>query len=158
MDRLLAAFNNPPKSTAVLQESGTQFRFYRGYMYVMPSSIGKETEAHPVIDWQNLNQPIDLYQHKIRVDATHKLRELLSNEQQNGVRLAAKPHVVNPKALQGHSLNLKKWLQEMGIPPWRRQATQPKSARVEYRERIVALSSRCPRQFWSLAEIFSLSR
>jgi len=130
MDRLLAAFNNPPKSTAVLQESGTQFRFYRGYMYVMPSSIGKETEAHPVIDWQNLNQPIDLYQHKIRVDATHKLRELLSNEQQNGVRLAAKPHVVNPKALQGHSLNLKKWLQEMGIPPWRRQAlpllTMPK--------------------------------
>ena len=128
MERLLSAFGNPPKSTAVLQESGTQFRFYKGYMYVMPSQ--EEAEANPVIDWQNLNQPIDLYEHKIRVDATHKLRELLSNERQNSVRLAAKPYVVNPKALQGHSLNLKKWLQEMGIPPWRRQTlpllTMPK--------------------------------
>ena len=128
MDRLVAAFSNPPSSTAVLQESGTQFRFYRGYMYVMPSQ--EEVEASPVIDWQNLNNPIDLYQRKIRVDATHKLRELLSSQRQNGVRLAARTQVVNPKALQGHSLNLKKWLQEMGIPPWRRQTlpllTMPK--------------------------------
>jgi tRNA(Ile)-lysidine synthetase-like protein len=36
--------------------------------------------------------------------------------------LAAKPEVSNPKSLQGHSLNLKKWMQEIGIPPWRRQA------------------------------------
>ena len=130
MDRILSAFSNPPKSTAVLQESGTQFRFYKGYMYVMPSRNEDETMAHPAVDWQNLNQPIDLYHHKIRVDATHKLRELITSERQSGVRLAAKPHVVNPKALQGHSLNLKKWLQEMGIPPWRRQAlpllTMPK--------------------------------
>lgn len=119
LERLLLAFNNPPASTAVLQEGGTQFRFYRGYMYVMPAQ--EEVEATPVIDWQNLDQPIDLYQRKIRVDATHKLRELLSKERQNGVRVTAKAQVVNPKALQGHSLNLKKWLQEIGIPPWRRQ-------------------------------------
>ncbi|NNC98560.1 MAG: tRNA lysidine(34) synthetase TilS [Gammaproteobacteria bacterium] len=34
--------------------------------------------------------------------------------------MASRTHLTNPKALQGHSLNLKKWLQEIGIPPWRR--------------------------------------
>lgn len=120
MQRLLLAFANPPASTTVLQESGTQFRFYKGFMYVMPSQ--QEAQVNPVIDWENLNQPIDLYQQKIRVDATHKLRELLSSQSQNSVRVAARNQVVNPKALQGHSLNMKKWLQDIGIPPWRRQA------------------------------------
>jgi tRNA(Ile)-lysidine synthase len=121
MQRLLAAFASPPNSTAVLQEAGSQFRFYRGFMYVMPAQ--DETQSFTTIDWQNIDKPVDLYHHKIRVDATSKLRELLFSHRRASLRLAAKPEVLNPKALQGHSLNLKKWLQEIGIPPWRRQVT-----------------------------------
>lgn len=120
LQQLLEAFAEPPASTAVLQESGCQFRFYRGFMYVMPAL--KEPEFFVAIDWNNINQPIDLYQHKIRVDATSKLRELCSSHSARNLRLAARSNVTNPKALQGHSLNLKKWLQEIGIPPWRRQS------------------------------------
>jgi len=120
MQQLLAAFEQPPVSTAVLQESGCQFRFYRGFMYVMPALQQAETFA--AIDWRNIDQPIDLYQHKIRVDATSKLRELFHSNSTANLRVTARSHVTNPKALQGHSLNLKKWLQEIGIPPWRRQS------------------------------------
>ncbi|MFT5572147.1 MAG: tRNA(Ile)-lysidine synthase [Cryomorphaceae bacterium] len=120
MQRLLTAFVSPPNSTAVLQEAGSQFRFYRGFMYVMPAQ--DETQSFATIDWQNVDKPVDLYQRKIRVDATSKLRELLFSHSRSNLRLAAKPEVINPKALQGHSLNLKKWLQEIGVPPWRRQA------------------------------------
>lgn len=120
LQKLLAAFASPPPSTAVLQEAGSQFRFYHGFMYVMPEPQASETFA--AIDWRNVDQPVDIYQHKIRVDATRKLRELLTSHRHASLRLAAKPEVVNPKALQGHSLNLKKWFQEIGVPPWRRQA------------------------------------
>ena len=120
MQGLQAAFESPPNSTAVLQESGSQFRFYRGFMYVMP--VQQEGHSFAAIDWSNVNQPVDLYQHRIRVDATSKLRELLTSHRQTHLRLVAKAEVLNPKALQGHSLNLKKWLQEIGIPPWRRQS------------------------------------
>lgn len=120
LQKLLQAFESPPNSTAILQEAGSQFRFYRGFMYVMPAQ--EEAQAFAAIDWRNVDQPVDLYQQRIRVDATSKLRELLYSHRQDHLRLAAKSHVTNPKALQGHSLNLKKWLQEMGIPPWRRQA------------------------------------
>ena len=119
MKQLLNAFINPPASTAVFQEDGTQFRFYHGFMYVMPAL--EEPAPFTAINW-NIDKPVDLYQHKIRVDATNKLRELYRQQRQASVRLAARTHVKNPKALQGHSLNLKKWLQDIGIPPWRRQA------------------------------------
>lgn len=120
MDSLMAAFLSPPTSTAVLQESGCQFRFYRGFMYVMPAQ--DKAQDFAAIDWRNVDQPVDLYQQKIRVDATSKLRELLYSHSQSHLRLVSRPNVSNPKALQGHSLNLKKWLQEMGVPPWRRHA------------------------------------
>ena len=118
--KLLDAFANKPSSTTVIQESGCQFRFYQGYMYVMPAL----EEALPIkaIDWRNLDQPIGLYEEKIRVDATTQLRELVRDRHANGLTLSSKLDVENPKALQGHSLNLKKWLQEVGIPPWRRSA------------------------------------
>lgn len=120
LDELLETFKNPPLGTAILQEKGCQFRFYRGFMYVMP--VLEEKQNFPTIDWRNIDQPIDLYKNKIRIDATEKLRELYNSQQYGRLRLAARPQVANPKALQGHTLNLKKWLQEMGIPPWRRQA------------------------------------
>jgi len=125
LDQLLSAFRNPPASTAVLQEDGFQFRFYRGYMYAMPAI--KDEQLFSTINWRDIDQPLDLYKDKIRVDATDKLRALLHSTQFRssprgvGLKLSSRPHVANPKALQGHSLNLKKWLQEMGIPPWRRQ-------------------------------------
>ena len=58
------------------------------------------------------------------LNATNKLRNLVEDRAPSlaAVRLSSRPNVLNPKALQGHSLNLKKWLQEAGIPPWRRQA------------------------------------
>lgn len=119
MTSLLNAFIQPTNSTAVIQEDGTQFRFYRGFVYVMPAL--QEPKPFTAINW-NIDQPVDLYQQKIRVDATVKLRELFNQQRRASVRLAAKTSVNNPKALQGHSLNLKKWLQDIGIPPWRRQS------------------------------------
>ncbi|MEM7358725.1 MAG: tRNA lysidine(34) synthetase TilS [Pseudomonadota bacterium] len=125
LDQLLQAFKSPPASTAILQEDGFQFRFYRGFMYAMPALT--EAEPCPSIDWKNINQPVDLYRNKLRVDATDKLRNLYHTHQRlrsqaGGFRFASRSYLSNPKALQGHSLNLKKWLQEMDIPPWRRQA------------------------------------
>lgn len=120
LEDLLRAFVSSPSVTMVLQEAGSQFRFYQGYMYVMPAL--EPSESSPTIDWQNINQPIELYQSKVRLDATNKLRDLLQNRDASMVRLSSRMNVSNPKALQGHSLNLKKWLQEAGVPPWRRQA------------------------------------
>ena len=120
LDQLLTSFESPPSSTAVLQEDGCQFRFYRGYLYVMPAI--NEAEPLLTIDWRDIDQPVDLYANKIRVDATEKLRNLYHSHGVCSLALTSKAYVDNPKAIQGHSLNLKKWLQEMGIPPWRRQA------------------------------------
>lgn len=121
LGELLTAFGSIPKSTMLLQENGCQFRFYQGFMYVMP--VLDETPAMPCIDWHNVDQPLDLYENKIQVDATSKLHSLLKNRQPSpSVVLSSRANVINPKALQGHSLNLKKWLQESGVPPWRRQA------------------------------------
>lgn len=120
LQQLLEVFKSNPSSTTILQEGGSQFRFYHGYMYVMPAF--KESQPAARINWQNIDQPVGLYQEKLRVDATSKLRELVSHRRPQGVTLSCKSFVSNPKALQGHSLNLKKWLQEIGIPPWRRQA------------------------------------
>lgn len=120
LQTLVRAIDVPPASTAVMQEGGQQFRFYAGYMYVMPAI--KETPSFGVVDWRNVSQPLDIYASQLRVDATSKLRSLVSSESQAIIRLAEKAHIENPKALQGHSLNLKKWMNEIGIPPWRRQA------------------------------------
>lgn len=118
--KLILAVSEPPTSTAVLQESGCQFRFYRGYMYVMQAS--NLDQSFTSVTWQNPSQPVGLFQNKLRLDSTTKLRELISLNTKAELRLVSKSDVINPKALQGHSLNLKKWMQEIGIPPWRRQA------------------------------------
>lgn len=119
LNQLLAAIIEPPTSTAILQEGGKQFRFFRGFMYVMPSQVDVPTLG--VVDWRNVAQPLDIFQSKWRLDATNKLRELAAA---NGaqVRLVERSHLNSPKALQGHTLNIKKWMQEMAVPPWRRQA------------------------------------
>ena len=119
LDDLLTTFVSEPSVTMVLQETGSQFRFYQGYMYVMPAV--EQADSVPSIDWRNIDQPIELYQSKVRLDATNKLRDLLLSQDASTVRLSSRMNVSNPKALQGHSLNLKKWLQEAGVPPWRRQ-------------------------------------
>lgn len=117
---LLLAITEPPTSTAVFQEAGQQFRFYKGFMYVMPAH--EVEHAFSTIDWQNPEQPVDLFQNQLRVDSTAKLRNLVLNEQAASLKLAARSELNNPKALQGHSLNLKKWMQDIGVPPWRRQS------------------------------------
>jgi len=119
LERILGAIQSPPPSTAVLQESGCQFRFYQGFMFVMPAD--SEVHSFSAVDWLNVEQPLGLFQNRIRIDSTRKLRELVSSQRNSNVRLVARPEVFNPRALQGHSLNLKKWLQDIGIPPWRRQ-------------------------------------
>lgn len=118
--QILEAFINPPKSTAVLQESGVQFRFYKGYMYVM--SAIDQIDSDMSIHWKDVYKPIDLFEKEIRVDSTRKLRELYDSNNRSDVRLSSRNGLTNPKALQGHSLNLKKWLQDIGVPPWRRSA------------------------------------
>lgn len=117
---LLNAIAHPPSSTAVLQEGGKQFRFYRGFMYVMPAEV--TAQGVGVLDWANISQPIDIFQSRWRLDSTLKLRELASSKRGAQVRLVERAHLNNPKALHGHTLNLKKWMQEMAIPPWRRQS------------------------------------
>lgn len=116
---ILAAIDTPPNPTAVLQEEGFQFRFYKGFMYVMPAAYTEP--VFDTIDWQNPAQPLGLYRDQIRVGAKPKLRELVNAHKPDALRLSAREHVCNPQALQGHSLNLKKWLQDVGVPPWRRQ-------------------------------------
>ncbi len=117
---LMLAIDEPPTSTAVLQEGGQQFRFYKGFMYVMPA---REPEPpFTTVDWSNLEQPIGLFHNKLRVDSTQKLRELVLHERAANLKLAARAQLSNPQALQGHSLNLKKWMQDIGVPPWRRQS------------------------------------
>jgi tRNA(Ile)-lysidine synthase len=118
--RLLLAISEPPASTAVLQECGSQFRFYKGYMYVMAATTARQTFSS--VSWQNLEQPLALFENKLMIGSTDKLRELVLSHKKSRLRLAAKPEVSNPKALQGHSLNLRKWMQDIGVPPWRRQA------------------------------------
>jgi tRNA(Ile)-lysidine synthase len=120
MSDLLVMFDDNPASTTVLQEDNWQFRFYHGYMYVMPA-LDAEFDCI-TLEWQNLDQPLDIYDRMVRVDATNKLRELIHARQPRHVRLVSRHELDNPKALQGHSLNLKKWFQEIGVPPWRRQA------------------------------------
>jgi len=120
MVQLLEAFINPPTSTAVLQESGFQFRFYRGFMYVMPAL--EKAQSVRSVDWRNVEQPIDLVEQRVRLGSTDKLRDLCSSATLSNLRVTSRNDVNNPKALQGHSLNLKKWLQDIGIPPWRRTA------------------------------------
>ena len=118
--KLLHAVSEPPASTAVLQEGGRQFRFYKGFMYVMPAQQGQQDFCS--VSWQNLEKPLGLFENKLQVGSTQKLRELIFSNQKARLRLVSKPEVSNPKALQGHSLNLKKWMQDIGVPPWRRQA------------------------------------
>lgn len=118
--QLLEAFLNPPSSTTVLQESGIQFRFYKGFMYVMPAM--DKLEKSLSIHWKDVHKPIDLYEMKMMVGSTRKLRDLYDSSDQSDVRLTSRNGLSNPKALQGHSLNLKKWLQDIGVPPWRRSA------------------------------------
>jgi tRNA(Ile)-lysidine synthase len=120
LGRLLLAISQPPASTAVLQEGGRQFRFYKGYMYVMTAKATPQEFSS--ISWQNVDQPLGLFDNKLMVGSTHKLRELVFSDKKSRVRLAPKSELCNPKALQGHSLNLKKWMQDIGVPPWRRQA------------------------------------
>jgi len=117
---LLDAIEIPPASTAVLQEGGKQFRFYKGFMYVMPSKV--EAPQFGTLDWRDVFQPIDLYQSRWRLDATSKLRDLAASRRGVSVRLVERAQLDNPKALHGRSLNVKKWMQEMSIPPWRRQS------------------------------------
>ncbi|MFT4630707.1 MAG: tRNA(Ile)-lysidine synthase [Arenicella sp.] len=124
LNQLLSAFESPPLGAAVLQEGGFQFRFYRGFMYAMPALLNDDSFS--TIDWSNIDQPIDLYKNRIRLDATDKLRALFHSGRYGSprgasLRLVSRAKIENPKALQGHSLNLKNWLQDMGIPPWRRQ-------------------------------------
>lgn len=117
---LLEAIANPPSSTAVLQEGGKQFRFYRGFMYVMPAEA--IAQGVGILNWTDVALPIDIFQSRWRLDATHKLRELALSKRGAQVRLVERAHLENPKALHGHTLNLKKWMQEQAIPPWRRQS------------------------------------
>ncbi len=120
MTQLLQAIDTPPSSTAVLQEGGKQFRFYRGFMYVMSAELMPREFGE--VNWQNVMQPIDIFESRWRVDATRKLVELAGKRSGGQIRLVERSKLANPKALHGHSLNMKKWMQEMAVPPWRRQS------------------------------------
>lgn len=136
MEQLLDAIAKPPTSTAVLQEEGCQFRFYRGFLYVMPAVV-KEPVFQP-IEWQNLEQPLALFEQQVRVDATQKLRQFYRSCSQGRLRLQPRQALNNPQAVQGHSLNLKKWLQAAGVPPWRRQNLPILTLRQSQRDVVLA--------------------
>ena len=120
LDAILNAFVTPPATTAVLQEGGSQFRFYQGFLYVMPAKA--EFPDFCPVEWQDPEQSISLFNSKLKVDPTPQLKELVHKNTRAKLRVVSRENVMNPKALQGHSVNLKKWLQEAGVPPWRRQS------------------------------------
>lgn len=135
-EQLVQGIHYPPASTAVLQEEGCQFRFYRGYLYVMPA-----TPAQPVfqpMEWQNLEHPIDLHESRVKIGATQKLRQFYSSCNQGTLRLEPRDALNNPKAVQGHSINLKKWLQDAGVPPWRRHSLPILTLRQSKRDVVLA--------------------
>lgn len=136
MARLIDAIAQPPASTAVLQEEGCQFRFYRGFLYVMPAEL--ETQSFQAVDWQNLEQPIALFESQVQVGATQKLRQFFQSRGQGTLRLQPREALHNPQAVQGHSLNLKKWLQDAGVPPWRRQTLPILTLRQDQRDVVLA--------------------
>ncbi len=121
LNAILEAFKNPPAPTAVLQEGGSQFRFYMGFLYVMPAQA--EFPDFCPVDWDDPASSIELFDAKMRVGPTPKLTHLLEKNSRAQLKVVSRQNVVNPKALQGHSLNIKKWMQEAGVPPWRRQNT-----------------------------------
>lgn len=133
---LLQGIKQPPASTAVLQEEGSQFRFYRGFLYVMPAQ--SLTVGFQAVEWQNLEQPLDLFGRQVRIDATQKLRQYCRSERRGRLCLQPREALQNPQALHGHSLNLKKWLQEVGIPPWRRQSLPILAMRQGKRDVVLA--------------------
>ena len=120
MANIIDAIEHPPTSTTVLQEGGMQFRFYRGFMYVMPANV--IVPQFDAISWRNVSQPIDIFESKWRLGATDKLLDLVKHKSDAQIRLVERASLINPKALHGHSLNMKKWMQEMDVPPWRRSA------------------------------------
>lgn len=133
---LLQGIKQPPASTAVFQEEGSQFRFYRGFLYVM--SAHNLSVGFQAVEWQNLEQPLDLFGRQVRIDATQKLRQYCRSKQQGRLCLQPREALQNPQALHGHSLNLKKWLQEVGIPPWRRQNLPILAMRQAKRDVVLA--------------------
>ena len=121
LNAVLDAFDTPPAPTAVLQEGGSQFRFYMGFLYVMPA--GSEFPDFCPVDWDDPESSLQLFNSRLRVDPTPKLKDLVDKNRRARLRVVSRQNVVNPKALQGHTLNIKKWMQEAGVPPWRRQST-----------------------------------
>ncbi len=119
LSAILDAFNSPPSPTAVLQEGGSQFRFYMGFLYVMPARA--EFPDFCPVEWDDPASSVSLFNSTLRVDPTQKLKDLVERNRRARLRIVSRQNVLNPKALQGHSLNIKKWMQEAGVPPWRRQ-------------------------------------
>ena len=134
--QLIKAIETPPASTAVLQEEGCQYRFFRGYLYVMPALA--ENPVFQPVEWLNPDLPIALHQERVQVGATPKLRQFYSSCQQGSLRLESREALINPQAVQGHSVNLKKWLQDAGVPPWRRQSLPILTLRQAQRDVVLA--------------------
>ena len=121
MDALLDGFDEPPTTTAIFQEEGCQFRFYRGYLYVMPAR--EQFPTFSPVEWADLDRTLSLFDSRLTLEPTPQLKALVDKQRRSRLRLVSREGVVNPKALQGHSVNLKKWLQDSGVPPWRRHVT-----------------------------------
>lgn len=136
MEALVAGITEPPAVTAIFQEEGAQFRFYKGFLFVMPARIPQNSFL-PVA-WRDIDQPLSLYEKRITLGATHKLRQFYQASKQGELRLVSRENVQNPKAPQGHSLNLKKWLQETGVPPWRRSRLPILTLRQSQRDLVLA--------------------
>jgi tRNA(Ile)-lysidine synthase len=135
-EELLKAVMNPPASTAVLQEEGCQYRFFRGYLYVMPAMA--ENPGFQPVEWQDPATPLDLHDARVQIGATRKLQQFYSSCRDGSLRLESREALVNPQAVQGHSLNLKKWLQDAGVPPWRRRNLPILTLRQAQRDVVLA--------------------
>ena len=146
MNELVAAIASPPPATAVMQEEGAQFRFYRGFLYVMPA--GAELGTFQPVAWQDPELPLALFGEQVRVDATSKLRQFYRSCTQGELRLLSRENVLNPQAPQGHSLNLKKWLQDAGVPPWRRPSLPILTLRQPQRDLVLTPVDQHLRNDW----------
>jgi tRNA(Ile)-lysidine synthetase-like protein len=97
-----------------------------------------EQKPFELMEWSNPEQPLALFERQIRVDATSKLRQFYYSSPTGQLTLVPRSAINNPKAPQGHSLNLKKWLQEIGVPPWRRQGMPLLTLRQSHHDLVLA--------------------
>lgn len=102
---------SPPSSTAILQESGKQYRYNNGILYNMPEL--QEVDPPSKLIWDDLSRPLLLPELGIKLVANEKLfqfKNILVAFRCDDLQLTR----------NGKTLKLKEYMMEQKIPSWLR--------------------------------------